>query len=1584
MSRIRGKAEELDFEALTSYLEEHGVSVWADAGELRYRGSKDAMTPLVLGAMARHKAKLIEYLTVAAPDSSPDARSRAEASVLSVDQESLWFRDQLYGGNPSDHLSHAVRILGDFNPSWLEQALSTVIARHEILRSTYAEGEQGPTRRVHAPETANVAIHDLSEFAADERETEARRICTSDFQRTFDLTTDSPMRTTLIRLTGHEWVLLFVVHHIAFDNLSFGIVFEELARLFASYRTGSPASLAEPPFQYAHFATWQQEQQSSDRVNKQVGYWKETLSGPDLLELPTDRPRPALQSPSGARQPLRISAELKRDLQAIGRSEGASLYMTLLAAAQGLLHRYTGQERIALGGPVSVRNRPELEGLIGLFLNVLVLQSNVTSDQTFRNLLRQARAAALGAYANQDVPFERLVSLLQPDRDLSHNPLFQVMLQLSPRQVIDLPGLALEPFDFERGTSQFDLSIHLFEVDDSLEGFIEYDTDLFDSDRIQRMVSHFETLLAGLAANPDAELASIPILTEGETQQLVDEWNQTDAAFPSETCVHRLFEDQTAREPDATALIFEDVEMSYRTLNERANQLAHRLLGLGVGPDTLVGIALERSLDMMIAVLGTLKAGGAYVPMDPSFPRDRLAFMLEDSGAAVVITRQDSAGSFLGEATAAVHLDLERAELNALSTENPASTVAPHNLAYVIYTSGSTGLPKGVMVPHRAVVNFVTSMAKTPGMSSADRIAAVTTLSFDIHVLELLQPLTLGATILLVPDETTGDGKALAQLLTDSHATMMQATPATWRLLVEEDWSGPSGFKALCGGEALPPALAAELRQRTHQLWNMYGPTETTVWSTCALLNEESRVSIGRPIDNTQLYVLDGNLNPTPIGIPGELYIGGSGVTSGYHNRAELTAERFVRNPFDPSRSSLLYRTGDLVTYRRDGMLDYRRRLDDQVKVRGFRIELGEIEATLARHPTVDQAAAVVQDDSSQEKRLVGYVAASAPAAPTVTELRSFLLETLPGYMVPSVFVILESLPLTPNGKVDKKALPAPDTSRPTLDTTYAAPQTDVEASIAGIWREVLDVETVGIHDNFFDLGGHSMLLMRLRARLEASFQQPVPLMELFKHPTVNLLARFFANGNAAGADIEGAPDRTGSPGVVPAEAGDRPQAGSMPVPPNLHRFLEERNSPDVDHWNVSALLTLPPGIDLSRLRAAAQIATDRHDALRLRLGMTDQGWRVWLTETADLIEISTHDLSTMAPGDQQSELEAVTRRLHEGFDLADGPVLHLAHFDLGSAGHRLFVVIHHFVGEGMSLGIILEELETAYHQLTRDELVNLPRPTMTVREWAERLDVIAQSTEVSRELDYWLSLPWSRAVGLPYDFDGGPADNTNASARVASVSLSSEETGALTGKRVGGLAIEEVLIASLAQAVAGRQPGAVHLERMGHGRIVPQHDIDLSRTVGFFLSYTPMVLEVPSTGEGTGSVRNIALQIREANTRGYSFDLLKWMSRDESASHAMQQLPRPQLSFNYRGRIDDWLPPESMFEVAAENDVTAHNHSPRGLRYYPISVMSDIESDVLTTRFVFSAALHSRESVQLLAERFDHHLRASIALADA
>jgi amino acid adenylation domain-containing protein len=887
-----------------------------------------------------------------------------------------------------------------------------------------------------------------------------------------------------------------------------GVLFREVRDFYGAFATGKAMRRADPPIQYADFAQWQRESLRGEALEREISYWKRQLSGLSVLELPTDRPRPAVQAFRGSAHSEVFPQSLGQALRDLSRREGVTLFMTLLATFQALLHRYTGQEDLVVGSPIAGRNRSEIEGLIGVFVNTLVMRTALAGNPSFRELLARVRAVTLGAYAHQDMPFEALVEELHPPRDLSRNPLFQVIFALdSTMEALELPGLTVRPLEREIRTSKLDWELRLQEDTVGLRTVSYYNTDLFDAATIRRMVSHYRTLLEGVVANPTRRLSDLPLITQAERTHLVCEWNATTAEYPTD-CVHQVFEAQVQRTPGATAVVCGDEARSYEELNRRSNQLAHYLRSLGVGPETLVGIFMERSAELVVALLGVLKAGAAYLPLDPAYPAERLAFVQADARVAIVLTQERLERDLPAQGARLVRLDADAMSIARSSDENPNSGAAPENLAYVIYTSGSTGRPKGVAVPHRGLSNLLASMQDAAGLSEGDVLLAVTTLAFDIAGLELFLPLTVGGRVVVASRETSNEGEELAGLLLRSGANLMQATPATWRMLIGSGWKGDAGLRVLCGGEDLPVELARELKARCGRLWNVYGPTETTIWSTAhAVVEAHGMVPIGRPLSNTQVYVVDPGLQPVPIGAAGELYIGGKGIARGYFGRPDLTAERFVPDPLGSEPGARLYRTGDRARFRADGALECLGRVDNQVKIRGFRIELGEIEATLRRQTNVREAVVTAREDTPGDKRLVAYVVGRAEPAPSVTELRGFLRERLPEFMVPSAFLILPALPLTPNGKVDRRALPAPDGTRPELEGRFVAPRGGAEEVIAGIFRDVLRLDQVGVHDSFFEMGGHSLLATQVVSRLRESFAVETPLRRLFEFPTVAELA---------------------------------------------------------------------------------------------------------------------------------------------------------------------------------------------------------------------------------------------------------------------------------------------------------------------------------------------------------------------------------------------------------------------------------------------------------------------------------------------
>ena len=902
---------------------------------------------------------------------------------------------------------------------------------------------------------------------------------------------------------------MVTVHHIVFDGWSLGIFFRELSALYEAFCTVSPALLPDLLIQYADFARWQRNRLQGEIVDQQLAYWKQQLGGGSSLQLPTDRPRPIVQSYRGARRFLTVPGSLTAAIKTLSEQEGATLFMTLLAAFQSLLYRYSGQDDISVGSPIANRNQVETEGLIGLFINTLVLRTSLSGNPTFLQLLNRVRETALGACMHQELPFERLVEELQPERHLNQSPLFQVMfvLQNTPVELPNLRDLIVCRLGLDRGTALYELTLELRESQNGLDGFIEYNSDLFDSDSIERMVGHFQMLLEGIAANPNQRISDLPILTEAERRRLLVAWNATERVYPSDKCIHELFEAAAKRTPQAIAIVFEDQQLTYRELDHHANQLAHRLQELGVGPGTRVGICVDRSLQMVVGLLAVLKAGGAYVPLDPAYPKERLAFMLDDA-VSVLLTQRGLLDLLPDHKARVVCLDSDWELIERESRSKPVSDVTSDNLAYVIFTSGSTGKPKGVEISHRAVVNFLHSMRDEPGLTGQDTLLSVTTLSFDIAALEIFLPLIVGARVVIVSRATTSDGALLAGKIAQCGATAMQATPATWRLLLEAGWQGSKQLTMLCGGDALPRELAAQLMVKGSALWNLYGPTETTVWSTlCRVAAQEPRVSIGRPIANTQIYILDSHLQPVPIGVSGDLYIGGDGLARGYSNRPDLTKERFVANPFSDKPDARMYKTGDLARYFADGNIEFLGRIDGQIKIRGFRIELGEIENVLGQAPGVREAVVLAREEAPGEKRLVAYLVPDRQLFSSTGGLLTYLIKKLPAYMVPSALVVLERFPLTANGKVDRGGLPAPDPSRPDFSGAFVAPRNSVEEVLAQIWADLLELDCVGVNDNFFNIGGHSLLAIRVIARVRQVFGIELPLIALFENPTLVGLA---------------------------------------------------------------------------------------------------------------------------------------------------------------------------------------------------------------------------------------------------------------------------------------------------------------------------------------------------------------------------------------------------------------------------------------------------------------------------------------------
>ncbi|MFN6461921.1 MAG: non-ribosomal peptide synthetase [Nostoc sp. DedVER02] len=1067
-----------------------------------------------------------KYIFSSLTDDELNFSEDAEVFIFptSFAQQRLWFLDRLAPGNPFYNVSTALRLTGSLNFTALKQTFNEIVRRHEILRTRFLMVDQEPVQAIAAQSCPNAPsltipfpLIDIRNFESQERETQVQRIATAEAQYPFNLAIGLLLRVKLLQLDEAEYVLLLNLHHIVADGWSIGVLIRELGVLYKAFvedqRCLMSTPLPELPIQYADFAQWQREWLQGlggngySPLQTQLAYWQKQLDGISALNLPTDRLRPAVPTYRGAKQFLELPQSLTQGLEALSYQENVTLFMTMLAAFQTLLYRYTQQEDIAVGSAIANRNRSELEGLIGFFVNSLVLRTDFSGNPTFQELLNRVREVTLGAYTHQDLPFEKLVEELHPERDLSRHPLFQVVfsLQNTPIEALELPGLKLSLFDFDSKIAKIDLEFHLWRDLETLKGEVVYSTDLFDRSTITRMLGHYQILLEGIVVNPKQRLSDLPLLTKEERQQLLIDWNNTKKNYSDNKCFHQLFEAQVEKNPDAIAIGFGNQQLSYKELNIRSNQLAHYLRKIGVTIESLVGICIERSPKMIIGLLAILKAGGAYLPLDPSYPQERLNFMLEDAQVSVLLTQEKLLQHFTEFSKPIISIDKDWVTITQHSRENPKSYVTLENLAYVIYTSGSTGQPKGVLIEHRGLSNLAAQI-EVFNLQPSNRILQFASLSFDASIFEIVMALQKGATLYLADQECLLPGKALLQLLREKAITHVTLPPAVLAVLPTE--SLPELQTIISAGESCSEDIVKRWWSSSRKFFNAYGPTEATVWSTVTEVKSVSeKPPIGCPIANTEIYILDKHLQPVPIGILGELYIGGDGLARGYLNCPELTAEKFITNLFNDKKGARFYKTGDLAKYRPDGNIEFLGRIDNQVKITGFRIELSEIETVIIQHKNIQKAIVISQGNLSENKYLVAYIVSKSPQEQTIIELREFLKEKLPEYIIPKAFVILDSLPLTANGKVDRSALKAVNIRSRSIDKIFIPPRTPTESTLAKIWAEVLNVENIGIHDNFFDLGGNSLLAVRLLDQINKEFERDLPLSNLFLNQTIESLA---------------------------------------------------------------------------------------------------------------------------------------------------------------------------------------------------------------------------------------------------------------------------------------------------------------------------------------------------------------------------------------------------------------------------------------------------------------------------------------------
>ncbi|WP_437758150.1 amino acid adenylation domain-containing protein [Sorangium sp. So ce1389] len=1438
----------------------------------------DALSPAKRALMQ----KLLERPRTGADGPAPiEPRPPGEAPPLSYAQQRLWFLNQLEGPSATYNMGGALRLRGPLDARALGRALDEIVQRHEVVRTRFAAKDGMPVQIVAPTVDYDREEVSLEALPEQEQEIEVLRRAEEHLQRPFDLAEDTLLRTTLLRLGPDAHVLLLSVHHIAADGWSIAVFFRELCALYEAHAKGRPGALPPLPFQYADYASWQRRWLTRERLAPALAHWRARLKDPPApLDLPSDRPRPPVQTFRGRKLRFHLDRALQGALSGLCRETGATLFMVLLSAFAAVLSRYGRTRDLVIGSPVANRQREELERLIGLFVNTLALRVDLGGRPTGRELIARVREACLADFTHKDLPFELLVEELKPERSLSHSPLFQVMFVLQNAQADEerLADLRVSITDPETRTSMFDLTLFIQEQPDGLAGTVEYSTDLFDEATIARFVAHYRTLLAALAARPDRRVSELSLLDATEEARCLVAWNRTGVAHEGPATVLALFEDQAARTPDAIACRFEGQSLTYRALAGRARALAAHLRHLGVGPGALAAIFLDRSLDLLVALLGVMGAGAAYVPLDPALPRDRLAFMLEDAGPRVVVTEQRLAGTLPEGSARRVVLDRDRAEIEGAPAE-PLHRVEAGDRAYVIYTSGSTGRPKGVEVTHGALGNLLRAMAREPGLGPGDRLLAVTTISFDIAGLELYLPLSVGASVEILPREVAADGLRLRAAIERSGATCMQATPATYVALLEADALPGTLRKILCGGEALPRALAERLLQGGAEVWNLYGPTETTIWSAAARLSPaprdgrdgrggEAACPIGRPIDNTQIYLLDDEGRPAPIGVPGELHIGGAGLALGYLNRPGLTAERFVPDPFSAAPGARLYRTGDLARFRPDGAIEFRGRTDQQIKLRGHRIELGEIEAAIAQHPAIKASAVACRDAGLAEKELVAYLVedtATAAAGDAHAELggapdplagrreralaesvREHLARRLPAYMVPATYVRLDALPLTPNGKVDRGALPAPD--RLAHAQEHVAPATDDERRLARIWAEVLGVGRVGATDDFFELGGHSLRATQVASRIRDAFAIELPLRCLFEARTVRSLAvELGARGRP--------PPRAAPPPVRRAAA-----AGPAPLSFSQQRlwFLSQLEGPSAT-YNLFGSLRLRGAIDAAALGRALDEIVRRHEVLRTRIVEVD-GEAAQVASGEARCPLAIED----AGGEAGARARAAALA-HEPFDLAAGPPIRALLARIGERDHALVIAAHHVAADEWSIRIFLRELGLLYGAFARGEASPLAELDVQYVDYARWQRAWLAGEVLARELGYWRERLAGAPRALALRTDRPRPKVQSFRGRTRRFELDAELTARLRelGRARGATLFMTLLsgFAALLSRYSGQRDLVIGTPIANRTRTETEH------LIGFFVNTLALRIDLggdPSAAELVDRVRAVSLEAQD------------------------------------------------------------------------------------------------------------------------
>ncbi|HVI46053.1 MAG TPA: amino acid adenylation domain-containing protein [Chitinophaga sp.] len=1453
---------------------------------------------------------------------------RPERVPLSFSQERLWFIDQLEG-SLHYHIPALVKLTGPLHPEALEEALRTIVQRHEVLRTVMA-AEDG-----HAYQEIRTAENWVLEPLANRDDIPAF------MDKPFILAEDYMLRAGLLQEEENTWLLAIVLHHIASDGWSMGVIVKELPELYEAIASGRTSALAAPALQYADYALWQRAYLSGEVLSSQQQYWKEQLTGVSPLNLPADYTRPAIQSTAGSKILYRIPASIQTSLQSLSHEQGVTLYMTLLAAFQVLLYRYSGQEDICVGTPVAGRRLQELENMIGFFVNTLAVRQQVDGQSAFTALLQSLKQQLLAAYEHQDLPFEKLVEAVSPERDRSRHPLFQVMFILQNQGTADkvhLGEVLLQLETMTHSASKFDLTFSLTERADGLDVEIEYSTALFCEDTIRRMAQHYGMLLQSIVSAPETKTGLLRMITQDETVLILEGFNDTAAAYNQERTFVELFSEQALRTPEATAVVFEKETLSYRELDERSNQLAHYLREQGVQEEVLVPLCLERSFDMLISILAVLKAGGAYVPVDPQYPEDRIRYMLEDTSARLVITQQRHAAALTNIFSGTVFsLDDHRTAINAASRQALPSVPRPDHLAYVIYTSGSTGKPKGVMIEHRSLLNFLLAMQDVIRPEEAFSLLAVTTYCFDISYLEMFFPLQSGNTVIICPREKSADAFLLKEVLASYRPAYMQATPATWQMLVDAGWNNDEQLTILTGGEAIMPELKDKLVSLSHQqVINLYGPTEATIWASSKALKKEEPVTIGKALANTCYRILDAAGNVAPVGVAGELHISGVQVARGYLNRPELTKEKFVTDPF--LEGIRMYKTGDLAKWLPDGNIEYLGRMDDQVKIRGYRIELGEIESVLQQFEQVAQCVVTAPPDTQGIRRLVGYIVPTGPLDRSA--LQAYLQHRLPDYMVPGLWVELASLPLTANGKTDRKSLPAPDMST-AQKQVYTAPRTVLESQLAEIWAELLGVPRVGVYDNFFELGGHSLLAIRLIAMIRKRLATELTVSDLFAGSDIHALA-LRINEHAGNVSL---------PAIT---AGLRPERVPLSFSQERLWFIDQLEGSL--HYHIPALLKLTGPLHHEALELALRAVVQRHEVLRTVIGEENgQAYQEIRTAESWVLERIT-------------DRDAISAFLDKPFILADDYMLRAGLLQEEEDTCLLAIVLHHIASDGWSMGVIVKELPELYDAIVNGRTAALAAPELQYADYTLWQRAYLSGGVLSAQQQYWRDqLTGVAPLNLPTDYPR-PAVQSTAGSKVLYHIPSSIQTSLQSLSHEQGVTMYMTLLAAF-QVLLYRYSGQ---EDICVGTPVAGRRLEeLENMIGFFVNTLAVRQQVDEQNAFTALLQSLKQQLLSA----YEYQDLPFEKMVEAVSPERDRSRHPLFQVMFALQNQGTTDTMQLGAVLLELETMPHSASK-----FDLTFSLTEKTDGLDVEIEYSTALFREDTIRRMAQHYEVLLQSIIS----